>query len=186
MSERFFYILESSRFGDFGVVWRESGDGPKVTRICLPGNRDAVMAEVRAFFPGASKKSCDEISEFAGRIQRYLKGETVGFDITLLDRRQCGKFQKRVLLAEYRIPRGWVSTYGRVAAYIGKPKAYRAVGTALGRNPFPIVIPCHRAVQADGSLGGFRGGLAMKRAFLEMEGVKFLPNGKVMMERVYF
>ena len=72
MSERFFYILESSPFGDFGVVWRDSGDGPNVTRICLPGNRDAVLAEVQAFFPGASGKSCEEISEFAGRIQRNL------------------------------------------------------------------------------------------------------------------
>lgn len=97
----------------------------------------------------------------------------------------CGEFQRRVLLAEYGIPRGWVSTYGRIARHIGSPGAARAVGTALAENPFPIIIPCHRAVRADGTLGGYQGGKEMKRALLEMEGVEFKGAG-VSMERVYY
>jgi methylated-DNA-[protein]-cysteine S-methyltransferase len=84
-----------------------------------------------------------------------------------------------VLLAEYRIPRGRVSTYGAVAKHIGVPRGARAVGNALARNPFPIVIPCHRAIRADGSLGGYRGGLVMKRALLELEGVRVTAEGQV-------
>jgi methylated-DNA-[protein]-cysteine S-methyltransferase len=82
-------------------------------------------------------------------------------------------------VAERTIPRGYVSSYSALAAHIGKPKAARAAGTALARNPFPIIIPCHRTVRTDGSLGGFGGGLPMKRALLEMEGVAFDGLGHV-------
>jgi methylated-DNA-[protein]-cysteine S-methyltransferase len=112
-------------------------------------------------------------------MQAYLGGEVVDLSLDLLEMGLCGAFQQRVLLAEYAIPRGSVSTYGRIAAHLDAPRAARAVGTALGRNPFPIVIPCHRAVRSDGALGGYRGGLPMKRALLQMEGIAFGPDGKV-------
>jgi methylated-DNA-[protein]-cysteine S-methyltransferase len=84
-----------------------------------------------------------------------------------------------VLQREFRIPRGRVMSYGGLAGRIGHPRAARAVGTALARNPFPLIIPCHRTIQADGTLGGFGGGLKMKRALLEMEGVAFDRAGRV-------
>uniref|UniRef100_UPI00257F7FDB methylated-DNA--[protein]-cysteine S-methyltransferase n=1 Tax=Candidatus Borrarchaeum sp. TaxID=2846742 RepID=UPI00257F7FDB len=83
-------------------------------------------------------------------------------------------------------PRGWISTYKRIAEYIGIPNGARAVGNALARNPFPIIIPCHRAVKTDGSLGGYQGGVKMKRVLLEMEGVRFSDKGKIIMNRVYY
>jgi methylated-DNA-[protein]-cysteine S-methyltransferase len=89
-------------------------------------------------------------------------------------------------LAEYRIPRGWISTYGRIARHLGTPGGARAVGGALARNPFPIIIPCHRAIGANSELGGFRGGLEMKRALLELEGVEFSQTGKVLTDRIYY
>ncbi|MBN1135480.1 MAG: MGMT family protein [Anaerolineae bacterium] len=95
-------------------------------------------------------------------------------------------FQRRVLLAEYQIPRGWVSTYGRIATSLGSPGAARAVGNALAHNPFPILIPCHRAIQSGGRLGGFQGGVELKRALLELEGVEFSPTGQVVTDRVYY
>jgi len=91
-----------------------------------------------------------------------------------------------VLLAEHAIPRGLVSTYGRIARHIGAPGAARAVGTALAQNPFPIIVPCHRAVRVNGALGGFRGGLDMKRKLLEGEGVLFGANGRVSMGHVHY
>jgi len=109
----------------------------------------------------------------------------VVFDLEAVALELCGEFQRRVLLAEHGIPRGWVSTYGRIANYIGSTGAGRAVGTAVAENPFPIIIPCHRAVRTDGTLGGYQGGKGMKRALLEMEGVEFKGAG-VSMERVYY
>ena len=99
---------------------------------------------------------------------------------------EAGPRIQRVLRAEHRIPRGWVSTYSRIAAYVGVPGSARAVGNALAQNPFPILIPCHRAIRADGSLGGYQGGTAMKRVLLEREGQTFSPTGEVLLQQVYY
>ena len=103
-----------------------------------------------------------------------------------IDFDQCSGIQKKVLLAEYDIPRGWVSTYKRIANKIGIPKGARVVGNALARNPFPIVIPCHRAIKSNGELGGFQGGIEMKQTLLEMEGIEFSNNGKVIADKIYY
>jgi methylated-DNA-[protein]-cysteine S-methyltransferase len=116
----------------------------------------------------------------------FLAGKDVGFRLDLLALEQCSEFQRQVLMAEYGIPRGRVSTYGRIARHLGVPGATRSVGTALAHNPFPIIIPCHRAVAADGSLGGYQGGPAMKRALLELEGIVFGADGRVQIERFYY
>ncbi len=89
-------------------------------------------------------------------------------------------------MAEYGIPRGSVSTYGRMAAHLGIPGGARAVGNALATNPFPIVIPCHRAIRSDGTLGGYQGGLAMKRILLEQEGVVIDDRGRVRSTKLYY
>ena len=98
----------------------------------------------------------------------------------------CTPFQRRVLLAEFGIPRGYVSTYGRIARFIRVPDGARAVGNALAGNPFPIVIPCHRALRSDGSIGGFQGGREMKERLLRMEGVRIGEDGRVVMEHVWY
>jgi len=77
-----------------------------------------------------------------------------------------------VLGATNRIPYGKVRTYGDVASAIGKPKASRAVGNALGRNPIPVIIPCHRVILSSGAMGWYTGGPEIKRALLEIEGVR--------------
>jgi methylated-DNA-[protein]-cysteine S-methyltransferase len=92
-------------------------------------------------------------------------------------------FEEAVYAATRTIPRGKVSTYGRIAARIGRGTA-RAVGSALARNPFAPEVPCHRVVRADGSLGGFNGATtgpepARKRRMLQTEQVPFLPDGRV-------
>lgn len=86
-----------------------------------------------------------------------------------LDRSLITPFQDRVLVATAGIPPGEVRTYGQVAALAGNPKAARATGRALGANPIPIVLPCHRVVAADGSLHGYAGGLDLKRLLLDHE-----------------
>jgi methylated-DNA-[protein]-cysteine S-methyltransferase len=91
-----------------------------------------------------------------------------------------------VLRAEHAIPRGSVSTYQLIAAHLGSANGARAVGNALAKNPFPLIVPCHRAVRSTGHLGGFQGGLEMKRALLEMEGVGLDDVERVVVERFHY
>jgi len=118
-----------------------------------------------------TEQSAPALARFAGQLQAYFAGERSGFDVEL-DLSRLTSFQLSVLQAARRIPTGSVWTYGQVARTIGKPKASRAVGQALGRNPVPIVIPCHRVVASDGSLGGYSGGggVDSKRWLLHLEG----------------
>ena len=110
-----------------------------------------------------AEQAREEIAEyFAGRRRRF----ELDVDLQLVS-----DFTRRVLEATRRIEYGKVSTYQQVAARIGRPHASRAVGNALGKNPVPIVIPCHRVVASDG-LGGFTGGLGYKRKLLAIEGIE--------------
>ena len=180
------YVLVPSAFGDLGIVWREDGGRPRVYRVFLPSDRTSALSALRIDFPQARSATCPEIGELGERIQRFLEGSAVVFELDAIALERCPEFQSRVLLAEHRIPRGRVSTYGRIAAALGVPRGARAVGRALAGNPFPIVIPCHRAIRSDGRLGGFQGGLEMKRALLELEGVRVAPTGRVVVDRFYY
>jgi methylated-DNA-[protein]-cysteine S-methyltransferase len=99
----------------------------------------------------------------------YWRGPRRRFDLPI-DLGGVSPFQRRVLRAARRIPAGRVLSYGDLARRIGQPRACRAVGQALGRNPVPIVIPCHRVVAGAGRLGGYVGGVARKRKLLAIEG----------------
>lgn len=179
------YLLLPSDFGTVGLVWREAA-GPKVWCVVLPGEPDAVEAQIQAASSEARPGSSPVVAQMGEGIRRFLAGEPVAFNLSLLALERCSAFQRQVLLAEYGIPRGWVSTYGRIAHHLARPGAARAVGRALATNPFPLVIPCHRAVRSNGELGGYRGGPEMKRALLELEGVEFSSTGGVVMDRVHY
>lgn len=105
------------------------------------------------------------------QLQAYFGGDRFQFDLPL-DLSQTTPFQKRVLQTAQRIPAGTTWTYGQLAHTLGKPQASRAVGQALGRNPIPIVIPCHRVIGSDGGLRGYGAGrgLESKRWLLHLEG----------------
>jgi methylated-DNA-[protein]-cysteine S-methyltransferase len=152
----------------------------------LTRGRSLPEAAVLRKFPGARRRSAAPIDALGRRLKDFLGGKAVRFDLANVALEICGGFQRRVLLAEYGIPRGAVSTYSRLAREVGAAGAARAAGHALATNPFPIIIPCHRAVRSDGSLGGYQGGSDMKRALLELEGVGFTSSGKVLMRRVHY
>jgi len=118
-------------------------------------------------------------NDFPQRIIKMYAGEESGFSLSGLNLSKLTNFSAKVLRHTYKIPRGKVATYSGLAAKLGKPRAARAVATALANNPFPIIIPCHRVVRADGSLGGFGGGLKMKRELLEREGVALNFKGRI-------
>jgi len=179
------YMVVRSAFGALGIVWREIEGGPRVKRVFLPNAQTSVEALVHTAFAGVRPGSTSLIVALGEQIQAFLQGEAVDFDLEAVALESCSSFQQRVLLAEHKIPRGRVSTYGRIASRIGVPAGARAVGRALAENPFPIIIPCHRAIRAGGELGGYQGGRKMKRALLELEGIEFSPEGKVLMRHVY-
>lgn len=106
----------------------------------------------------------DDVRE---QLQAYFDGRLASFDLTLAP--VTTPFQGRVLEELRKVPYGRTVTYGELARRVGNPRASRAVGMANGRNPLPIVIPCHRVIGADGSLTGFGGGIEVKRRLLELE-----------------
>jgi methylated-DNA-[protein]-cysteine S-methyltransferase len=107
---------------------------------------------------------------FSRQLQQYAAGKPVYWRVPI-DLSAGTDFQQSVWRALTKIPRGETRSYGWVAKQVGKPGASRAVGTACGANPVPVVVPCHRVIASDGSIGGFGGGLPMKRRLLALEAV---------------
>jgi methylated-DNA-[protein]-cysteine S-methyltransferase len=105
-------------------------------------------------------------------LDRYFSGKTMKFSVPL-DPATGTTFQRRVWDQLLLIPYGQTRSYAQIAAAVGNPAAARAVGLANGSNPIPILVPCHRVVRADGSLGGYSSGIEVKRALLALEGLKF-------------
>jgi methylated-DNA-[protein]-cysteine S-methyltransferase len=110
------------------------------------------------------------LDEVRRELDLYFEGRLREFELPL-DWRLTQGFRRRVLRATARVPYGRTSTYTEMATKAGSPRAFRAAGTALGANPLPIVVPCHRILHSGGGLGGYGGGLDMKRRLLQIEGV---------------
>jgi methylated-DNA-[protein]-cysteine S-methyltransferase len=117
------------------------------------------------------------VLEFPGRLddarrelEEYFERRRDHFDLALDWRLSHPGFYRRVLRATSRVPFGEMITYGDAAARAGNPRAFRAAGTALGSNPIPIVVPCHRVIRAGGEIGNYGGGPEMKRFLLRLEG----------------
>ena len=166
------YTAYSSSFGRGYVVWTRGALGLRILRILLPSDEEARRID-KGMSVHEEHAGLNALIECLGK---FFRGENVAFSLELLDLDACSDFQKRVLLTEALVPRGRVTTYGAIARHLGFPGAARAVGRALATNPFPLVIPCHRCVRENGNLGGYRGGLEMKRALLKMEGVSFVAG----------
>lgn len=131
---------------------------------------EAAHAELMAFGASVVEEGA-RAAEISGLLRAYAAGEPAAIEAYPVDLPPCGDLQRRVWLALRDIPRGETRSYGWVARHVGEPaSAARAVGAAVGANPIPIWLPCHRVVAHDGSLHGFGGGLAMKQALLELEG----------------
>ena len=141
MSASYYYLIIPSVFGAFSMLWRESGGKSKIFRIILSENQDSALKLIQNTFSTACQSSNPTILHLVDLMQGFLSGQSVKFDLNLLAFETCSNFQQRVLLAENSIPRGWVSTYGRIGKHIGVNRGARTVGNALACNPFPIIIP---------------------------------------------
>jgi methylated-DNA-[protein]-cysteine S-methyltransferase len=130
---------------------------------------DAVWRELAAALSPRVLESARETDEVRRELDEYFDRRRTRFDVSV-DRRLIRGIARDVLAQTSRIPFGRTSTYGEIAGRIGKPRASRAVGNALGSNPIPIVIPCHRVLRAGGALGGYGGGVDRKETLLALEG----------------
>jgi methylated-DNA-[protein]-cysteine S-methyltransferase len=153
--------------GWVGIAWTARG----LVAVALPQpTESAALSQL----PGGHGLALEpplglDVAALASKLCRYFEGETVVFDEPL-DASLGTDFQRKVWAITRAIPRGQTRTYGEIAREAGSPGAARAVGQAMARNPWPIVVPCHRVVGSDGSLTGFGGGVAMKRQMLALEG----------------
>jgi methylated-DNA-[protein]-cysteine S-methyltransferase len=138
------------------------------------GGFDAVLDEMAARLSPSIVEAPARLDGVRRELDEYFAGRRRDFELAL-DLRLAGPgFARRVLQAAIEIPFGSTSTYRDVAGAAGSPNAHRAAGNALGRNPIPIVVPCHRVLASTGGLGGYTGGLDRKRLLLGIEGI---PGG---------
>lgn len=165
----FTHTTFDTEFGPVCVAATAEG----IVRSDLPGeDPDAVVEEVIARTGLEPAEGGDLVDEAADRISAYLAGELERFELPL-DWRLIGNgFHRRVLEVVGEIPYGETRSYGEVAELAGVPRAARAAGSALARNPIGLIIPCHRVVRSDGTTGGYGGGLSgtrLKRRLLDLE-----------------
>jgi methylated-DNA-[protein]-cysteine S-methyltransferase len=140
--------------------------------LALPKpDRSEVEARMRREHAGAEWVEPPVLKRYVSQITDYMSGERDAFDLPL-DIPGSTSFQRDVWETLLRIPRGETRSYTWVAEQVGRPRAVRAVGQAVGANPIPLIVPCHRVLRSDGSLGGFGGGLELKQKLLELEGVE--------------
>ncbi|MYA32547.1 MAG: methylated-DNA--[protein]-cysteine S-methyltransferase [Gemmatimonadales bacterium] len=159
------------RFGSpFGAMRIAAGTGGLVALSWQDESDDAFVAGLERRYP-STPVVCDTDRLVAAEEQltEYFGRRRPRFDL-LVDLTELGDFQRAVLDAASGLDFGETVTYTEIARRIGRPKASRAVGNALGRNPIPIIVPCHRVVRADRTLGGYTGGLRYKRTLLDIEG----------------
>ena len=155
--------------GDCAIVWGEAG----VRGLMLPGaDRERTVASLRRRHPHAEEgEAPPAIAAAIAGLQALLGGQRVDLAEIVLDMDGLPDFHRRVYEAARRLGPGRTCTYGELAAALGAPGAARAVGQALGANPFAVIVPCHRVLAAGGRSGGFSapGGVDTKRRLLEIE-----------------
>jgi len=178
--------IQFTPYGPAVIIWSVFDIGAKIARVLLSDPAASALERVSELYPVAHESSCEEIDSVASGIRRLLEGEPIDFCLDITDLGICGEFQQRVLRAEHAIPRGRVSTYKLIAAHLGVPGGARAIGNALANNPFPIIVPCHRAIRSDYGLGGYQGGLDMKRSLLSKEGIVFDDSGRVQCSHFHY
>lgn len=172
-------IINTPSFGSVVIIWSIFDNQPKVIRILLSNPELSAEDKYHKFYSNSQESSNKKINYLSTMIKSFIEGEDVKYDLDILALETITPFQKSVLMATYNILRGSISNYQLIAQSLGKNKAYRAVANALARNPFPIIVPCHRVILSNGQLGGYQGGEYMKRSLLKMEGIKFNKNNQI-------
>lgn len=161
------YATADSPFGPLLLATTPRG----LVRVGLPNqDADELLVDLADRVSPRVLEAPAELDEARRELDLYFDGKLDRFDLPL-DWRLSDGFRRRVLRAIDRIPFGQTRTYTEMARRAGNERAVRAAGSACGSNPIPLVVPCHRVLRTGGALGGYGGGLPMKQALLELEGV---------------
>ena len=171
MTESAFALFDTA-IGPCAIAWGECG----IIGVQLPEVDEArTRSRMRRRFPDTREGSPPpDVEQVIDRIVALMSGEAVDFSGVTLDMERVPEFHRRVYEVARTIRSGATLTYGEIARRLGVPAEAREVGEALGRNPFPIIVPCHRVLAAGGKLGGFSapGGIRTKRRLLAIEGAR--------------
>jgi methylated-DNA-[protein]-cysteine S-methyltransferase len=163
------FELFDTRIGHCAVAWGQRG----IVRLTLPeGDGVAMRVRMQRYHATAREQSAPpQVAAVISEIQRLLAGEDRDLSAIALDMSAVPEFDRRVYVETRSIPPGQTVTYGQIATRLGDSALSRAVGQALGRNPFALIVPCHRVLAAGGKSGGFSaaGGVATKLRLLEIE-----------------
>ncbi len=170
------HTLEKTPIGEITIIWK---DEPKflIEEIILsmPDKSSKERASEKYESEGElSIKKSKKLKKVEKELNKYFKGKNYQFSLEYLNLEKLSDFNRSVLIAEFFTEKGTVNTYKKLAEEINNPNASRAVGNALKKNPFPIIIPCHRTIRSNGKLGGYAGlkeGHIYKRILLELEGL---------------
>ena len=170
--ERIYY---SSLETPIGIMWAAASEKGLV-QFNISDNKEDFMKELKARIQAEYIEDASRFKELKLELDRYFKGERLIFSGPF-DMRGT-PFQVDVWKTIHCIPNGKLTSYGGIAKQIGRPKAVRAVGNAVGDNPLSLIVPCHRVVYSNGGIGGFGSGLEWKRKLLAQEGIFNSPKGK--------
>lgn len=182
--EKVRYNIRRISLCNFGIVWIDDTRAIKITRVYLSKDKRGVLKRIKRVYPEAKEERNKKVTLILEEIKRCLTGKIAHFNLSHLQRDSLSKFQWGVSHAARKIPYGRVITYGGLARILGT-KSARAIGNALAKNPFPIIIPCHRIVSFDRKIGGFQSGKSLKKKLLRLEGVTFDKKGRIPEEFFY-
>jgi methylated-DNA-[protein]-cysteine S-methyltransferase len=162
------YTMSDSPFGPLLLAATPKG----LVKLSLPGHDpERVLENLAARISPRVLEAPERLERVRRELDLYFEGKLTEFDLPL-DWQLSRDFRRRALRAIDRIPYGKTRSYTEIARTAGNERAVRAAGTACGANPIPIVVPCHRVLRSGGALGGYGGGLPMKEALLELEGIR--------------
>jgi methylated-DNA-[protein]-cysteine S-methyltransferase len=162
------YATADSPFGQLLLAQTPKG----LIRLGLPGqDPDELLVDLAQRVSPRVVEAPARLDEVRRELDLYFEGKLQSFELPL-DWRLSHGFRRKVLRAIARIPYGQTRNYTEMATRAGNERAVRATGSACGSNPIPLVVPCHRVLRTSGALGGYAGGLPMKEALLELEGIR--------------
>jgi methylated-DNA-[protein]-cysteine S-methyltransferase len=164
MPSDFYYSVFKTEAGWVGIIGSANG----LRRVCLPQSSEAAARELLINKLEPAILSENFFNDLPERLRQYFSGRRAAFP-DRLDFFGATPFQRRVWEAARLIPYGVTRSYQWLAGQTGRPGAARAAGNALGKNPLPIIVPCHRVIASDGGMGGFTGGIEMKKQLLNLE-----------------
>ena len=170
----YYSVIFSTSMGSMAFVWYLEKNKFFVHRVYLPRPLKQLLSLIKKDYPDIKRRHHVKAKRIVRDLKRAVKGELVDFRYIPIQHEKMTTLQKKVYNRQRKIPRGQVLSYGELASKCGlSGGASRVVGSFQARNPFPLVIPCHRIVLSDRSLGSFQTGAKMKRELLEREGVRF-------------